>query len=619
MKPNVKDKINIITRKDFINLPYLLLATLLILTIGITYLFYQNSINKDTLRFNNEVDHIQTALDNRIGLYIALLKSGRGYIQSKENVSRPDFAHFVESLELEKNYVGGQGIGYTKLFSSEERESLIVHMREHEGIEDFNIFPNAESDLQQAVIFLEPLTPMNRKAIGFDMSTETNRRAAIERARDTGKASASAKVTLLQETENDKQAGFVIYLPVYKNGLTPLTTIQRQRTLQGFVYSPFRTQSLLTEVQNSTNTKTIAVQIFDGGPTHENLMAQTIDTSQNDFMPWIRSDFKESKNLNVAGRQWLINYKTLPAFDSQSSAGWTPYIFFCGLIFSFSVFGLTLWESLSRKKLQTVAGELFESEKQKRKLLITEQEAREAAELANTAKDEFISVVSHELRTPLNSIAGWTRILQTNHLTDEKRQMALEKIERNLRQQTVLVDDLINYSKMIVEKTELEVEPIVVSEVFEEAYQNIKKEAAEKHIEIHKDNRLNGSVILCNRESIKTVFNNLLANAVKFTPDGGKVETELFKDDNEIELIIKDSGIGIEPKFLPHIFDSFSQADSSITRQYGGLGLGLAISKHIIKLHNGTIEAHSKGEGKGSVFTIKIPLNGSEKERTSKN
>ena len=290
--------------------------------------------------------------------------------------------------------------------------------------------------------------------------------------------------------------------------------------------------------------------------------------------------------------------------------GWTPFIFAFGLIFSFSVFGLTFWESISRSKLQTVAENLFQSEKQKRELLLKEQEARHTAELANTAKDEFISVVSHELRTPLNSIAGWTRILQTNHLSEEKRQMALEKIERNLRQQTSLIDDLINYSQMVAESPHLDAEPIVVSEVFDEVYKQIEKQAEEKDIKIRKDNRLNGSVILCNRENMKTVFNNLLANAIKFTPSGGSIETELFKrqDENEMELIIRDSGIGIDADFLPYIFDSFSQADSSMTRQFGGLGLGLAISKHIVKLHNGTIEAKSDGIGAGAVFTLKIPF-----------
>lgn len=610
MKQKVKDKFNIINRKEFINLPYLLLATLLMITIGVTYLFYQNSINKDSLRFKNEVDHIHSALESRIDLYIALLKSGRGYILSKENLSRADFARFVDSLEIEKNYVGGLGIGYTKLFSDDERQSLITQMQEREGLKNFDIFPNVKSDLQQTTIYLEPLTDANRKALGYDMSTEANRREAMERARDTGEAAVSGKVMLLQESEQDQQVGFLIYLPVYKNGIIPPTRDLRQKNIQGFVYSPFRAGSLLNEVQKETHTGTISVELFDGNPTPKNLLTQTASVAPSGSIPQIRSDYKDTKNLDFAGRQWKINYKTLPSFDNDSSVGWTPIIFVFGLIFSFSVFGLAFWESISRDKLQTVAEELFESEKQKRDLLIKEQDARQTAELANTAKDEFISVVSHELRTPLNSIAGWTRILQTNRLSEEKRHMALEKIERNLRHQTRLIDDLINYSQMVAQNPRLDAEPTVVSDVFEEVHEDIEREAEEKDIKIRKDNRLNGSVILCNRESIKTVFHNLLINAVKFTPSGGVIETVLLKskEKDEMEMTIKDSGIGIDADFLPHIFDSFSQADSSITRQYGGLGLGLAISKHIVKLHNGTIEAKSDGIGSGAVFTLKIPF-----------
>jgi signal transduction histidine kinase len=269
---------------------------------------------------------------------------------------------------------------------------------------------------------------------------------------------------------------------------------------------------------------------------------------------------------------------------------------------------MTYWETSARIKLQTTAAELFELEKQKQGLLEKEQKARLTAEQANNTKDEFIAVVSHELRTPLNSIAGWARILRTEDLSDNTKKLALEKIEKNLRSQTKLVEELLDYSQIVSRTIRFEGNEFNFSDVFENTFSEIQPTAQEKNIEFIKDNQLNGHQILGDEDKIKLVIYNLLTNAVKFTHSGGKVESAVMENNGAIQMIIRDNGKGITQEFLPHIFDRFTQADTSITRSSGGLGLGLTISNHIIKLHNGTIEANSEGIGKGSVFTVKVPL-----------
>lgn len=602
----IKDKLKAGRKVEVLKLPYLVLATLILSTVGITYLYYQSARTKDFIRFNNEVNRVQTALETKISLYIALLRSGRGYIESRDDLTREGFANFVKSLELGKNYIGVQGIGYSVVVPSAEREALTTRLKA-EGYPNFKIFPDTERDSYQAIIYLEPNDRRNRAAIGYDMSTEETRRAAIERARDTGEASATGKVTLLQEIDEEKQTGFLIYLPVYEGGTTPETIEERRETIQGYVYSPFRAGNFLTEIQQITNTGGIGVTIYDAEATPERMMAQTVSPTSDFFAPQIGEDFTARNEMNVAGRKWIIEYNSLPSFAEQSSVNWAPLIFLSGTAFSFLLFGMTYWESSARAKLQSVAADLFESEKQKRRLLVKEQEARKIAEKANQAKDDFISVVSHELRTPLNAIAGWARILKTGDLPEIKKILALEKIEKNLRQQTALVDDLLTYSQMVSEKTDLEKKEIGFADLFEEVCEEIKPKAEKKGIKLLKNNHLNGSKILGDEEKLKVMINNLLSNAVKFTPEGGTIEAELEEKANEVRLIIKDTGIGISSKFMPHLFERFQQADSSITRKHGGLGLGLAISKHIVSLHNGTIEARSEGEGKGAVFVVKIP------------
>jgi signal transduction histidine kinase len=268
---------------------------------------------------------------------------------------------------------------------------------------------------------------------------------------------------------------------------------------------------------------------------------------------------------------------------------------------------MTYWEASARIKLQKTAADLFETEQQKQGLLEKEQAARLSAEQANRTKDEFIAVVSHELRTPLNAIAGWTRILRTGDLSDNTKKLALEKIEKNLRSQTKLVEDLLDYSQIVSGTIKLEDKEVNFSEVFENTFTEIEPKAQEKSIEFLKNNQLNGHLVLGDEDKIKIVIHNLLTNAVKFTHSGGRIETAVLENDGAIQMIVKDNGRGISHEFLPHIFDRFTQADASSTRNSGGLGLGLTISNHIVKLHNGKIEADSKGTGKGATFTVSVP------------
>jgi signal transduction histidine kinase len=349
------------------------------------------------------------------------------------------------------------------------------------------------------------------------------------------------------------------------------------------------------------------LKIYDGEVASENLLTQTAGGQNRTSQNQVEENHVAQRDLNVAGRKWIVQYVSLPEFAAQSSLGWSPLIFIIGTIFSFLLFGMTYWEASARIKLQSTAADLFETEKQKQALLEKEQAARQSAEQANTTKDEFIAVVSHELRTPLNAIAGWTRILKTEDLSEKTKKLALEKIEKNLRSQTKLVEDLLDYSQIVSGTIHIEDKEVNFSDVFENTFLEIEPKAQEKSIEFSKDNQLNGHLVLGDEDKIKIVIHNLLTNAVKFTHSGGKIETAVTENDGAIKMVVKDNGRGISPEFLPHIFDRFTQADTSSTRASGGLGLGLTISNHIIKLHNGNIEANSEGTGKGSTFTLTVP------------
>jgi PAS domain S-box-containing protein len=234
--------------------------------------------------------------------------------------------------------------------------------------------------------------------------------------------------------------------------------------------------------------------------------------------------------------------------------------------------------------------------------------ARTAAEAANRAKDEFLATMSHELRTPLNAVLGWVQILQSGAVSEANRERALATINRNARAQAQIIDDLLDVSRIITGKLHLTVEPVDLVAVVDAAVEAINLAAGAKQITVRKQLNRSASIVVGDADRLRQVVSNLLTNAVKFTPTGGRIDIRLDAADGLARIRIADNGQGIDPAFLPHVFDRFWQADSSTTRKHGGLGLGLAIVRHIMEMHGGRVSADSPGKGLGATFTIELPL-----------
>ena len=230
------------------------------------------------------------------------------------------------------------------------------------------------------------------------------------------------------------------------------------------------------------------------------------------------------------------------------------------------------------------------------------------AQQASRMKDEFLSTLSHELRTPLTAILGWTHLLSVTEPTLEKVRRGVQVIERNARAQAQLVDDLLDVSRIVSGKMRLqvaEVDPIVVVQA---ALETVRPSAEARQVRLLPVLDPQAGPILGDADRLQQAVWNLLSNAIKFTPRDGRVQVRLARVDSHIEIAVTDTGVGIAPAFLPRVFERFLQADASVSREYGGLGLGLSIARQLAELHGGTIEAHSEGLGKGATFTIKLPL-----------
>ncbi len=260
------------------------------------------------------------------------------------------------------------------------------------------------------------------------------------------------------------------------------------------------------------------------------------------------------------------------------------------------------------QRVQERTAQLEASNRTKDELLQREQAIRAEAEAANRAKDEFLSILSHELRTPLNAILGWSTMLRQRTLNEDMVGRALETIERNAKAQAKLIEDILDLSRIITGKLRLQVAPVNLVPVVETAIESVRLAAEAKAICIQSVLDSTAGPISGDSDRLQQVVWNLLANAIKFTPKDGRVQVRLARVESHVELTISDTGQGISAEFLPYVFDRFRQYDSTTTRQYGGLGLGLAIVRQIVELHGGTVRVASPGSGAGATFTVKLPL-----------
>lgn len=249
-----------------------------------------------------------------------------------------------------------------------------------------------------------------------------------------------------------------------------------------------------------------------------------------------------------------------------------------------------------------------QAEDERNQLLAREQEARAAAEAANRLKDEFLATLSHELRSPLNAMLGWTRLLNSRKFDEATTARAMQTIERSAKSQAQLVEDLLDVSRIIQGKLRLNVRPVELVAVIEAALETVRPAAQAKEILLQSVLDPAAGPVAGDFDRLQQIIWNLLSNAIKFTPKDGRVMVRLERVNSHVEVTVTDSGKGINPEFVPYVFERFRQADSSSTRVYSGLGLGLAIVRQLVELHGGTVRADSEGEGKGATFTVKLPL-----------
>ncbi|WP_009631448.1 CHASE domain-containing protein [Synechocystis sp. PCC 7509] len=339
-------------------IPYFVLAIALLFT-GATATYVTTTAKaKDKLRFEYSAERTQEDIKTRFETYITLSRASSGLFAASDRLSRAEFAAFVNRLRLKERYPGVQGIGFSVRVQPGQKAALVQALQQ-QGIENFKIRPDFPRNEYHAIIYLEPLDRRNRAAIGYDMFSEKVRRDAMSRARDTGEPAASGKVTLLQEIDKQKQAGFLLYIPVYRNGKIPNNIAQRQKDLIGFVYSPFRADDLIQGVFGDEKLADIDFKIYEGkNISPEHLLHISKATANN---PNYQPSLRQVSTIDIAGQTWSIVYNSRPEFDSSSENRLVPYIGFVGVAIALILFGVTRSLVIARNAAEKSSEELRES------------------------------------------------------------------------------------------------------------------------------------------------------------------------------------------------------------------------------------------------------------------
>jgi signal transduction histidine kinase/predicted PurR-regulated permease PerM len=588
--------------------PRLVLGFGLVVTALLTSHFRTLARMSDELRFRSEIFEVEAAIQARLQSQVALLRGVAGLFASRDRVRHGEFRAYVERLDLHTHYPGVQGLGFLEVFPR-ERLGEVAANSVADGAGPLALWPETSDSELSYVKFIEPMGRRNQAALGFDMSSEPARRAGMDAARDTGLPSVSGRVTLVQEIDPVKQAGVVIFLPIYRRGAAISTVEERRAALVGHVFAPVRAGDLLQGVLGAARRPLIKVEVFDGPKADPAALLRTLGggAGEDPATPGLAAfdslwggPLAEERTIRAAGRPWTLAFSATEAFENESADRYLALLLLVGAAASLGLSALSRVQIDARLSAEAAAGEL----KRAHDGAIA---ARREAEEASRLKDEFLATLSHELRTPLNAMLGWMSMLQSGAVPEDERDRALATIARNGRALAELVDDLLDVSGIVTGKLRLRLEVVDGAALIEDAVAAMRPTARKRRVSLNVAIAPGVGRFSADPARLRQIVGNLLSNAIKFTQPEGRVTVAASRQDDSVVIEVSDTGRGVSADFLPHLFQRFRQADSSTTRAQGGLGLGLSIVRDLVELHGGQVRAESEGEGKGARFVLSLP------------
>lgn len=592
---------------------WVILAMSVVITIIAYYISNEWVTQASETRFTFKAEDIHTAIKKRMNEQESALWGGVGLFNASNEVSREEWKVYVKSLRLQKYLPGLQGYGFAEAVKHDDKQAHIERIRK-EGFPEFKISPPGKREIYSSIIFLEPFQDRNLRAFGYDMFSEPTRREALERARDTGEVAVSGKVTLVQETDNDVQFGFLMYLPVYHKHMPTSTVEERRFALNGYVYSPFRIKDLMQGVLGKRD-DIIEFRIYDS-----NIKERLLYDSSNQYTPTLVSkenQFITTRPLTIGGRPWLLEFRSKPGFISQSEQNQPLLIAAGGILIDILLFITISSLSSQRKRAQDLALRMTDElrfakvkaevgEKNETELRKLEQETNKKLKNANEGLLGFNRIVAHDLRSPLKRIEAFLTILKQDYVTDldEEGKNVFDRIESASIKMRKLLDSLLEYTRCgnFLD----EGETVLINNFIERALDNFDFETSNANIQVdlYADTTCS---ITGNEDLLALVMQNLIGNSIKFNDRDipSIFITNQLLPNNMLEISVSDDGIGIAPQYAEKVFSIFSRLHNE--EVYEGTGIGLAICKKIITDHNGTIII-DQTYSEGTRVVITLPL-----------
>lgn len=833
--------------------PFLVLAITLAATGAVVWQLLRMADAEDAVRFENYAASTQRETQDQMDAYLVFLRDGATLFAGDREPTLTQFRAFAGRLNLKKQHLG-------TLQSSENRYAGILGVgwiRREAAPGKFAQSPRSAGNIPRIVlnngghgrlrfVYLEPQVWRNEVAAGNDLVTDPKSRAAMERARISGRPAISGKLTVIREFWAKQRAGFHIFLPVYSGRSVPATEAARRAAFRGFIYAAVQADEMFSAVHSGDAGREVDLQVYDGTQTSTNTLMYRSDLMRPKWVAGYKPRFSTTAVVDLPGRTWGMAFTTRPEFEQASERSIAPNVALSGILLSFLLAGInlvqrraraalnasevryrrlfeaspdgvflfdadtgritdvnpymvellgqtreqllakSLWDiglfhdeargraafaelreknyhrydhltivapsgqrqdaeftcnaymSDSRRVLQCnvrnitdrkraedglrdseeryrslveispqgvwivgrngspefinqywveysglnleqsvhgewmnqihpderekaietwrqarASGAAYESELRMRRasdgqyrwhlargvpvhdasgrtqkwlvvlvdiderkqteqervqLLQREHALRTQAEAANRAKDDFLATLSHELRTPLNAILGWTQTLQHGETDRATVQRALSQIDASANAQAKLINALLNVADIGSGRLRLDIQPVDLISLIHSVVESLRPAIVARGITLENCIDPEVGTLPGDPARLQQIVWNLLSNAVKFTPPGGHITLGLSRKDAQVEISVADDGEGMSAEFMPYVFDRFRQADASKRRRHGGLGLGLAIARHLSELHGGTVMAHSAGEGFGARFTVILPL-----------
>jgi signal transduction histidine kinase len=540
--------------------------------------------------FESTCNDLRNKINTRLKAHALFLRSGSALFAASDSVTQEEWRKFIESEKINRNLPGIQGVGYSLIIPKSQLTQHIQSFRKN-GFPDYNVLPVGDREIYTSIIYLEPFSDRNLRAFGYDMFSEPIRRKAMEISRDSDYAILSGKVILVQETNEDVQAGALMYVPVYRNGMQTNTVEERNAAIKGWVYSPYRINDLMNGILGNwdlPNENRIHLEIYDNDNISDEALLYD-SQSKNKVTNKDKPNLYLKLPIVFNGKKWTLQFMGNNE-NLSINHGEILIVLISGIIISLLLFALSL--ALINANLHAKQIDILNRQLEKH----------------NTDKDRFISILSHDLRSPFNALLGLSELLKENiqefHI-DEIKGMAGD-INKTAQSTLNLLEDILAWARAQQGKFPFKPQELSFTDISKNVLENLKPNANAKNIEL---NRIapDEITVFADVDMLKTVLRNLVSNAIKFTNNGGAININAKVNSEYVTISISDNGIGIKPDNLVKLFDLSQVVTTTGTAEETGTGLGLLLCKEFVEKHGGKIWVESE-VGIGSEFKFTLPI-----------